>query len=477
MKDHEDRLLTTDCVNFLRQLSIKFSGRLKTLLEERKQYHDQHSFDLVTIDGDWVCAKIPEEVKIRTVEITGPASDRKLVINAMNSGADVFMADFEDSMSPTWNNVLQGHINMIDLNNKIISFSGEKEYKLKDNTAILMVRPRGLHMIEKHFFDMPASLFDFGVYFYHNHNKKENIYFYLPKLENSEEAKWWEDVFSFAEESAHIDYRAIRCTVLIETVPALFQADAIISNLEDRIIGLNCGRWDYIFSMIKCFPNNLMSDRSKLTMDQVFLDSYSKYLVKTCHKRGIAAIGGMSAYIPVKDVEKNALALEKVRQDKIRERKNGHDGTWVAHPGLVQLAREAMLNETPVECEKEITKNDLFDLPKFSPTEEGLKTNIDVCMRYLLAWTGGNGCVPINGLMEDMATAEISRSQIKQWALLGIFKKTLIMSLIYDQSEELISEGFNADDVGKIEQLMMDLLFGKSMSFIVDLIYKNLKLW
>lgn len=386
--------------------------------------------------GSWKIAPVPKDLQDRRVEITGPV-DRKMVINALNSGADVFMADFEDSHSPTWEGTINGHINMMDAVRRTISFTSPegKNYALKEKTATLFVRPRGWHLVEKNVEidgePVSGSFFDFGLYF--SHNAKELIergtgpYFYLPKMESHLEARLWNDVFNFAQDELKVPRGTIKATVLIETILAAFEMDEILYELRDHSAGLNCGRWDYIFSFIKKFrnkPDFVVPDRATVTMNEHFLKSYCELLVQTCHKRGAHAMGGMAAQIPIKnDPEANAAAMDRVVKDKQREVKLGHDGTWVAHPGLVQIARDAFTsggvtgpNQLHVTRDDvKITASDLLKVPKGEITDAGLRTNIRVGVQYLEAWLRGSGCVPLYNLMEDAATAEISRAQIWQW--------------------------------------------------------------
>ncbi len=386
-------------------------------------------------DDEWTVSPPPQEVLDRRVEITGPV-DRKMVINALNSGANVFMADFEDSNSPTWENNLNGQINMFDAVRRTIAFTNEqgKEYRLNEKTAILMVRPRGWHLVEKGFEvdgePISGSLFDFGLYFFHNAQecleRGTRPYFYLPKLEHYHEARLWNDVFVFAQESLGVPLGTIRATVLIETIPAAFQMNEILFELREHSLGLNCGRWDYIFSFIKKHRNQpafLVPNRAQVGMTRHFLKSYVELLISTCHRRGTFAMGGMAAQIPIKNnPQANDLAMAKVREDKLREVQAGHDGTWVAHPGLIPLAREVfdehMTGPNQIDNLRDevlVVAADLLEVPDGTITFDGLKTNIDVGIQYLEAWLAGNGCVPIYSLMEDAATAEISRSQVWQW--------------------------------------------------------------
>ncbi len=387
-------------------------------------------------EGDWKIAPLPGDLQDRRAEITGPV-DRKMVINALNSGAYCYMADFEDSHCPTWRATIEGQVNLRDAVRGAISLKTEKkEYRLRDDgrLATLLVRPRGWHLDEKHVTvdgePMSASLFDFGLFFYHNAQQTldngSGPYFYLPKLESHLEARLWNDVFVHAQDACGIPQGSIKATVLIETIMAAFEQDEILYELRDHSAGLNCGRWDYIFSMIKRLkghPQYLFPDRGQVTMTVPCMRSYSLLTIKTCHRRGAPAIGGMAAQIPIKnDPEANEKALEKVRSDKRREATDGHDGTWVAHPGLVELAVEefdkAMPEPNQVSRQRddvEVSAEDLLAVPEGTITEEGLRANIRVGIQYIEAWLGGAGCVPLYHLMEDAATAEISRTQVWQW--------------------------------------------------------------
>lgn len=438
-------LLTQSAKEFLTELHLKFNLKRLSLLENRVL--QQAKFDKGEIPnfpvetefvrkGDWIAASIPEDLQDRRVEITGPVSC-KMIINALNSGAKTFMADFEDSTSPTWENIMEGQKNLIEAVNKTISFfdsKREKQYELNGEIATLLVRPRGLHLNESHLLvdgeEMSASLVDFGLYMFHN--AKELIsqgtgpYFYLPKLEHYQEARWWNEVFDFAQDYLNIPKGTIKATVLIETITASFQLDEIIYELKDHIAGLNCGRWDYIFSYIKKLRNHneiVIPNRDQVTMTTPFMSAYSNLVIQRCHKRNIHAIGGMAAQIPIKGNEvKNEKAFHKVRLDKEREAKNGHDGTWVAHPGLVHVAMEVfntyMPNANQIELKKEtliVTQKDLLEVPKGTVTEEGIRKNINVSILYLASWLDGNGAVALYHLMEDAATAEISRTQLWHW--------------------------------------------------------------
>ncbi len=388
-----------------------------------------------TREKEWTVAPIPHDLHDRRVEITGPV-DRKMIINALNSGANVFMADFEDSNSPTWQNNLEGQLNLRDAVEGTISYVSPegKRYELNPHVATLMMRPRGWHLDERHFSvdgqPISGSFFDFGLYFFHNAKqlirKGTGPYFYLPKMESHLEARLWNDVFCFAQDELQIPRGTVRATVLIETILAAFEMDEILYELREHSAGLNCGRWDYIFSFIKKFrnrPDFVLPDRSVVTMDKHFLKSYVDLLIQTCHRRGIHAMGGMAAQIPIKnDPAANEKALDKVRQDKLREVHAGHDGTWVAHPGLVPIAKEIfdahMKEANQIGRHRDdvhVTANDLLAVSEGKITEEGLRWNIDVGLQYLESWLRGSGCVPIYNLMEDAATAEICRAQVWQW--------------------------------------------------------------
>ncbi|MGD0362726.1 MAG: malate synthase A [Bryobacteraceae bacterium] len=440
-------ILTPEAVNFLRALAQNFEGRRQELLARR--HYRQQEIDRGVMpqflpetawirNAEWIAAPIPADLQDRRVEITGPV-DRKMIINALNSGASVFMADFEDSNSPTWRNNLDGQFNLRDAVNGTIGYVSPegKRYELGERIAVLMVRPRGWHLDEKHFLvdgrPISGGLFDFGLFFFHNARalmaKGSGPYFYLPKMESHLEARLWNDVFHFAQRELGIPAGTIRATVLIETILAAFEMDEIIYELREHSAGLNCGRWDYIFSFIKKFrnrPDFVLPNRVQVTMERHFLSSYVNLLIETCHRRGVHAMGGMAAQIPIKnDPAANEQALEKVRQDKLREVRAGHDGTWVAHPGLVPVAKEIfdLHMPSPNQLERrpgtQVTAADLLAVPDGDITEAGLRWNIDVGIQYLEAWMRGNGCVPIYNLMEDAATAEICRAQVWQWVKHG----------------------------------------------------------
>ena len=444
----DPEILNPAAVEFLHALHRKFDDRRIALLERRivrQQEIDEGALpdflpETAHIrESDWTVAPIPADLRDRRTEITGP-TDRKMVINALNSGASMFMTDFEDANSPTPSNMIEGQRNLMQAIRRTISFTGPegKQYQLNEKTAVLLVRPRGWHLVEKHFLvdgaPISGGLFDFGLYFFHNAaelvKRGSGPYFYLPKLESHLEARLWNDVFEFAQEYVGIPQGTIRATVLIETILGAFEMHEILYELRNHSAGLNCGRWDYIFSFIKKFRNKpefMLPDRAQVTMTVHFLASYVDLLIQTCHKRGIHAMGGMAAQIPIKnDPEANDRALEKVRQDKLREVKAGHDGTWVAHPGLVKVAKdvfdEYMPQPNQIDRKREevhVTQKDLLMVPKGTITEGGLRLNVDVGIQYLEAWLRGNGAVPIYNLMEDAATAEISRAQVWQWAKHG----------------------------------------------------------
>ncbi len=437
-------VLVPEAMELVAKLHREFDGRRKELLaarEERQKRIDageRPDFLPETKeirDGDWTIAPEPADLANRTAEITGPV-DRKMIINALNSGANSFMADFEDSNTPTWENVIAGQINLRDAVNTTITFEGGgKSYKLNDEIATLLVRPRGWHLLEKHFLvdgePVSGGIFDFALFMYLSARDKiaagSGPYFYLPKLESHLEARLWNDIFIRTQDELGIPQGTIKATVLIETIVAAFEMDEILYELRDHSSGLNCGRWDYLFSVIKKFrrdPDFVLADRALVTMTTHFMNSYSLLCIKTCHRRNAHAMGGMAAQIPIKgDEEANAAALEKVRQDKVREANNGHDGTWVAHPGLVPIALEAfkavMPGDNQIDKKLEdvdVTAADLLDFGPSGPiTEAGVRTNINVGVQYMGAWLAGVGCVPIHNLMEDAATAEISRSQLWQW--------------------------------------------------------------
>jgi malate synthase len=439
-----DEILSDDALGFVAALHKEFNPRRLELLaarEARKARLDAGELpdflpETRSIrESDWTVAPIPPDLRDRRVEITGPV-DRKMIINALNSGASVFMADFEDANSPTWANCIEGQLNLRDAVRRTISFeSGTKQYRLDEKTATLLVRPRGWHLVEAHVAidgePVSASIFDFAVYFFQNARaaieRGTGPYFYLPKMESHLEARLWNDIFVRAQQELGIPVGTIRATVLIETILAAFEMHEILWELRDHSAGLNCGRWDYIFSFIKKFrarQDFITPDRGSISMDKAFLAAYVDLLIETCHRRGIHAMGGMAAQIPIKDdPAANEAAFAKVRADKLREVKAGHDGTWVAHPGMVALAKEVFDEHMPGVNQiaegrgqrAEVMADDLLRLPEGAVTEKGVRQNVNVGILYLSAWLGGSGAVPLYNLMEDAATAEISRTQLWQW--------------------------------------------------------------
>ncbi len=439
-----EEILTPEAVAFVAKLARNFTERRDILLAKRVER--QAKLDAGELpdflpetahirSGDWKVASVPADLQDRRVEITGP-TDRKMVINALNSGAKVFMTDFEDSNAPTWENMIEGQINLRDAIRRTITFTSPegKPYKLNDKIAVMMIRPRGWHLNEKHMLvdgkPVPGGLFDFGLYFFTNVkellSRGSGPYFYLPKLESHFEARLWNDVFELAQDELGIPPGTIKATVLIETILAAFETEEILYELRDHSAGLNCGRWDYIFSFIKKFrtrPDFVLPDRALVTMTVPMMRNYSLLVIKNCHKRGAHAMGGMAAQIPIKNNrEANETALAKVRADKLREAQDGHDGTWVAHPGLVPVALEVFDEVMPQpnqfnrqRDDVEVTADDLLRVPEGPITEQGVRWNIKVGVQYVEAWLRGNGCVPLYNLMEDAATAEISRTQIWQW--------------------------------------------------------------
>jgi malate synthase len=438
-------VLTPQALAFVAKLARKFEERRRELMAARVAR--QVEFDAGQLPdfladtaairaADWKVAAAPRDLQDRRVEITGP-TDRKMVINALNSGANVFMADFEDSNTPSWENMIEGQINLRDAIQRTITFAGSegKRYELDDATATLLVRPRGWHLLEEHVTvdgaPVAAAIFDFGLYFFHNAKallaNGSGPYFYLPKMESHLEARLWNEIFVTAQREIGLPQGTIKATVLIETVLAAFEMDEILYELREHCVGLNIGRWDYIFSCIKKFRSKrdfCLADRAQVTMTAPFMRAYALLLVKTCHRRNAFAMGGMAAQIPIKnDPAAHSAAMEKVRADKVREATDGCDGTWVAHPGLVELARSIFDQHMPgpnqlhrVRDDVEVTAGELLDFQPQQPiTEAGLRGNISVGIQYIGAWLAGNGCVPVQHLMEDAATAEISRSQIWQW--------------------------------------------------------------
>src|SRR5918994_2155740 len=477
----EERVLTPDAVAFLTELERRFRPRRRELLAarheraERLREGELPDFLPETKDvreSDWRVAPVPDELQDRRVEITGPV-DRKMVINALNSGAKMFMADFEDSNSPTWQNCLEGQVNLTDaLERTITLHTGEKQYSLDDEVATLLVRPRGWHLEERHFqvdgVPISASVFDFGLYFLRNH-ARGGTWFYLPKLESHLEARLWNDVFVWAQDELGVAQGTIKATVLIETILAAFEMDEILHELREHSAGLNAGRWDYIFSVIKKLghrPEFVLPDRSAVTMAVPFMRAYTELLVKTCHARGAHAMGGMAAFIPSRrDPEVNAVALEKVREDKEREAGQGFEGTWVAHPDLVPVAMEIfdrVLGDRPNQVERqrpEVTSTaaDLLDVAS-TPGEitlAGLHNNVSVGIQYLAAWLRGSGAVAIFNLMEDAATSEISRSQVWQWLHHGKVDRDDVERVIEEETAKL------GDGFGEAQELFEQVALGE----------------
>lgn len=472
------QILTEEAAEFIAELVRAFRPQLKELLQARQRWQAQ--FDAGALpdflpqtaairQGDWQVAALPKDLQDRRVEITGPV-DRKMIINALNADVKVFMADFEDSQTPSWDGVIEGQINLRDANLGTISYTDPqsgKHYALNDNPALLIARVRGLHLWEKHIEldgeQVPGGIVDFALYFFHNYQtrmqKGTGVYYYVPKLQSHLEAKWWDDIFRHTEQKFAVPVGTIRATVLIETLPAAFEMDEILYMMKDHIAALNCGRWDYIFSYIKTLnnhPDRILPDRQVVTMHKPFLNAYSRLLVKTCHKRGALAMGGMAAFIPAKDPAANAAILERVTADKELEAKNGHDGTWVAHPGLAATANGVFaryLTDKPNQLhisraeDAPITAAELLAPCDGERTEAGMRTNIRVALQYLAAWISGKGCVPIYGLMEDAATAEISRTSIWQWIKHGkslsngkLITKTLFASFLEEEAKVVLAE-------------------------------------
>ncbi len=508
-------VLRPAALEFLAELARRFEPVRRELLERRRAR--QREIDAGRLpdflpetrhirDRDWTVAPIRPDLLDRRVEITGPV-ERKMMINALNSGANVFMADFEDANAPTWENNVRGQQNLRDAVAGTIAFTSAegKRYALEPRTATLVVRPRGWHLVEKHMLvdgaPIAAALFDFGLAFFHNAAalvaRGTGPYYYVPKLESHLEARLWNDVFTFAQDRLGVPRGTIRATVLIETILAAFETDEILWELRDHAAGLNCGRWDYIFSYIKKFkdrPECVLPDRGAVTMDQPFLRAYAEHVIRTCHRRGIHALGGMAAQIPIKrDPALNAQALDKVRQDKLREVRQGHDGTWVAHPALVPLAREVfdahMKGPHQIAVKRDdvrVTARDLLAAPSGAITADGLRKNLDVALRYLAAWLGGAGCVPIYDLMEDAATAEISRAQVWQWRRHGARLadgRPVTAAMVQQTLSELVEtlpERVGADGVGVPQfslagRILAELTTGAEFAeFLTTVAYEHL---
>eukprot|EP00835_Amoeboradix_gromovi_P003474 NODE_231_length_13709_cov_0.444526.p2 type:complete len:541 gc:universal NODE_231_length_13709_cov_0.444526:401-2023(+) len=497
LSSDEQKVISPECLAFVEQLHKTFNSTRKELLLKRSIRFQKQDFPMFLPEtknireAEWSAAPPAPGMIDRRVEITGPV-DRKMVINALNCGATQFMADFEDATSPFFSSIVQGHVNLTDAVHQTIQYTNEngKKYFLNDKTATLLVRPRGWHMEEKHVLidgePCSASLFDFGVYFFNNAKKSisngKGPYFYLPKLEHYLEARLWNDVFNLSQDILLINRGTIRATVLIETILAAYQMDEIIYELKSHSSGLNCGRWDYIFSVIKYFRNKkefILPDRKDVTMSVPFMESYVKLLIKTCHKRGVHAMGGMAAQIPVKDdVKANEAALVKVKNDKIREVLAGHDGSWVAHPALVNVCKQVFdeympqPNQLHKRFDYSISESDLINMNVNGyVTIEGVTENIFVALSYLSGWLSGKGAVPINNLMEDAATVEISRSQLWAWIRHGVMMRDgrVVTKRLVD---ELIEVEFNkmtpSKELTKAKYLLIAMTTGKEDVVEVD---------
>ncbi|MEO6209942.1 MAG: malate synthase A [Gemmatimonadaceae bacterium] len=505
-----DEILTDAAVAFVARVTRAFAPRLGELLAARASRRDEQvrghrlDFDPATSairEGSWRVGEIPHDLQRRIVEITGPV-DRKMIINALNSGADVFMADFEDATAPSWSNLLNGQVNLRDAVRGTIAYtdpSTGKRYALAGTPATLIVRPRGLHLPESHMTvdgrAVPGPLFDAGLFLFHNArallDRGSGPYFYLPKLESAHEAAWWNDVFVAAAKDLGLPRGVIKATVLIETLPAAFQMDEILYALREHAAGLNCGRWDYIFSFIKTRrddPDAVLPDRVQVGMTQPCMRAYTQLVVRTCHRRGAFAIGGMAAQIPVKnDPTGNAAALERVRADKVREATDGHDGTWVAHPALVSVAREAfaahMTGDNQLGRLREdvhVNAPDLLQTPMGTRTEEGVRLNVRVGVQYIEAWLRGNGAVPLYNMMEDAATAEISRTQLWQWIAHGavledgrVVTRVMVERIVKEERLRIRTEiGDERFRTGRFEEavaLFLGLVFGKELEEFLTL--------
>lgn len=514
IKEEHKKILTPQALSFLALLHRSFDSTRKQLLERR--ILRQAEIDRGTLpdflpetkhireNAAWRGAPPAPGLVDRRVEITGP-TDRKMVVNALNSNVFTYMADFEDSSAPTWENMINGQVNLYDAVRRQIDFKqGAKEYKLRTDRTLptLIVRPRGWHLVEKHFTvdgePMSGSLFDFGLYFFHNARESQakgfGPYFYLPKMESHLEARLWNDAFNLAQDYVGLPRGTIRGTVLIETILAAFEMEEIIYELRDHSSGLNCGRWDYIFSTIKKFRNNpnfVLPDRSAVTMTSPFMDAYVKLLIQTCHRRGVHAMGGMAAQIPIKDdPAANDKAMEGVRADKLREVRAGHDGTWVAHPALAQYALEIFDKHMPTPNQLfvrredvKIGANDLLNMNVPGEiTEAGIRKNLSIGLGYMEAWVRGVGCVPINFLMEDAATAEVSRSQIWQWVRHGVktaegktVDKAYALKLLKEQADELASKAPAGNKYALAAQYFSTQVTGEDYAdFLTTLLYNEI---
>ncbi len=507
-----EEILTPEALDFVAHLHNRFNpARLQLLSARQERQKNIDAGNLPTFleetrairEEEWQAAPIPDDLQNRQTEITGPV-DRKMVINALNSGARVFMADFEDATSPTWDNIVQGQLNLYDAIRKKIDFIADngKSYTLNEKISVLKVRPRGWHLPEKHVLidgePVSASIFDFGLFFFHNAkaliNKGSGPYFYLPKLESHLEARLWNDIFIEAQQELGIAIGTIKATVLIETILAALEMDEIIYELRDHMAGLNAGRWDYIFSIIKKFKTYnkcILPDRSQITMQVPFMQAYAQLLVKTCHRRGVHAMGGMSAFIPSKNEEANKLAFQKVKADKELEASNGFDGTWVAHPGLIPIAAEAFRNAIGNKPhQKDVLREDVqftdADLLRFKVkggeiSKAGLRLNINVAILYIESWLSGTGAAALYGLMEDAATAEISRAQVWQWVhnkyvytregdeITERLVKNLIQEELYKIEKQVGSDAFHRRPFEKAGRLFENLVLSKSFEEFLTL--------
>ena len=495
--DRFDEILTPAALDFLARLDAAFAGRRTDLLAERR-----HRSELMAVGGTldfvpatatvranpaWQVAPAAPGLEDRRVEITGPPT-RSMTVNALNSGAQVWLADFEDATSPTWHNVVSGQLNLLDAIERRIDFTSEsgKEYRLNERTATIVVRPRGWHLTEKHILvdgrPVAAPLVDFGLYFFHCAQRQIDAgrgpYFYLPKLENHLEARLWNDIFVFAQDLLGIPQGTIRATVLVETITAAFEMEEILYELRDHAAGLNAGRWDYLFSLIKNFAHRadfVLPDRAQVTMTAPFLRAYTELLVHTCHKRGAHAIGGMAAQVPGRDSAAGEAALATVRLDKEREAEDGFDGSWVAHPALVPLCRaafDAVLGERPHQKERtrndvEVSATDLLAVHRTAgpPSSEGVRTNVAVALRYFDAWLRGSGAVALYGLMEDAATAEIARCQLWQWLRHGAVDRDILLKILDDESAALVRESPGALSDGARDILLRTAFSGDLPAF------------
>ncbi|KAI4229806.1 MAG: hypothetical protein L6R36_000593 [Xanthoria steineri] len=514
LNDQTRKILNKEATVFLALLHRAFNTQRKELLQRRNIRQAELDKGVlpdflpetrhIRENDAWKGAPPAPGLVDRRVEITGP-TDRKMVVNALNSNVWTYMADFEDSSAPTWDNMINGQVNLYDAIRKQVDFKqGEKEYKLRTDRVLptLIARARGWHLEEKHFTvdgePISGSLFDFGLYFFHNAHelvkRGTGPYYYLPKMESHLEARLWNDVFNVAQDYIGMPRGTIRGTVLIETIVAAFEMDEIIYELRDHSAGLNCGRWDYIFSVIKKFrqnPNFVLPDRSAVTMTVPFMDAYVKLLIKTCHRRGVHAMGGMAAQIPIKDdKEANDAAMANVYADKLREVRAGHDGTWVAHPALASIASEVFNKHMPTPNQMfvrredvKITGNDLLNMNMPGTiTEEGIRKNLNIGLGYMEGWLKGIGCVPINYLMEDAATAEVSRSQLWQWCRHGIttaegkkVDKAYAQKLLKEQADELASKGPKGNKYHLAAQYFSGQVTGEDYAdFLTSLLYNEI---